>query len=356
MFNKNIKSIVSKYYIYKNKPNEHAVAENEALLQSMRELIKEIMPFEKRYHSSETPSTIELNQLIMAAVDTVFEKNDVVNATEDQDITAKIILISSGFHQVFWETYFEDYQKKHNESENRLLTAIVAAQENERKRLAVTLHDDVVQSLAGILMRIQSLRNFVYKGDNDRLLHEFVEIEELFRKNIQKCRVVSFDMDSFWLEKAGFIPTLKSHIRDFENKSGIKVILNFHVDDNLSRVTQTHFFRVVQEALSNVKNHTEATEIMIKLTVFNENAELIIQDNGCGFVLNDHFWDELGANHFGLVSIEQRSRLLGGTFLIKTAPGCGTTLSVNVPVKKEKPYASGKFTGERRISPWIKSV
>lgn len=360
LFNKHKKTLVSKYYKYKNRSNEYVIAGNEELLQPMRKLIREILPFEKRCHSEETsnmPSTAELNRLIWAAVNTELEKSCVDFSKHAHTIIAKINLISSCFHHVFWEAHFEEFKRTHNESESRLLTAIVAAQENERKRLAVTLHDDVVQSLAGILFRIQSLRNYVYKGDNDNLLQEIVEVEELFRKNIQKCRLVSFDMDSFWLEKAGFIPTLKSHIRDFENNSGIKVLLKSQeAADNIPRLAQTHLFRVIQEALNNAKNHSEATEITIHLLLAKEEVELTILDNGQGFVLNNSFWDELGVNHFGLLSIEQRSKLLGGTFRIETAPGCGTNLYVKIPINQDKADHIKINKGEMRISPWIKSV
>lgn len=269
-----------------------------------------------------------------------------------QEIPLKVIM---AINEITW--YYREYQltKDFQHQEQKLMTGIVASQENERKRLAWDLHDGVIQSLASILLRLQIVNNSINK--DGELNFELKEIEQLVRETIQACRLVSIDMDSFWLTKAGYFPTLRAYIRTFKNKTGLKVDLKVCGEEKvIDKSVEIALFRVLQEALQNIKKHADAKSIDINIEIDQHNVIFSIKDDGKGFdlatVKKEDYRNVSCSAHFGLFSIEQRVKLLGGTFNIKTVPSEGTLITVSVPCYG---YKRQGMNLPKRGSPWIRS-
>ncbi|KUO71321.1 MAG: hypothetical protein APF81_19180 [Desulfosporosinus sp. BRH_c37] len=269
-----------------------------------------------------------------------------------QEIHSKVIM---GINIIIWHYREDQLLKDFHNQEQKLMAGIVAAQENERKRLAWDLHDGVIQSLASILLRLQIVE---HSTNNDSELNfELKEIEQLVRETVQACRLVSVDMDSFWLTKAGYFPTLRAYLRTYENKTALKVNLEVYGEGGpIDKSVEIAIFRVLQEALQNIRKHAEAKSVDIHIEIDQQNVTFNIKDDGKGFdfatVKGEDYRNISNAANFGLFSIEQRVKLLGGTFNIKTAPNEGTLITVCVPCCG---HEKSGMSSQKRGSPWIRS-
>ncbi|MCB0192084.1 MAG: hypothetical protein KDJ65_09080 [Anaerolineae bacterium] len=212
------------------------------------------------------------------------------------------------------------------------IAAITHAQEEERKRLARELHDETVQSLIALGHRIDLIQRELHR-DPAKAQHRLKELRQLVEDTQQEVRRFSRALRPLYLEDLGFVPALEMLAQETERQQPLTVQLK--VDGQLRRLPadlELTAYRVVQEGLSNVIHHAQASEINI--TVIFEANELVlrIQDNGRGFTppVNPATLAETG--HFGLMGLHERSLLFGGQLQIQSAPGQGTTLQIRLAV------------------------
>jgi len=211
------------------------------------------------------------------------------------------------------------------------LREITKAQEEERKRIARELHDDTAQVL-GSLSR--QLDNFVRKK------HGFAPNEVLFLKDLQAQlnravqgvhRFVQALRPSL-LDHLGLIPALRSLAKDLQEYDGIGTSLKvLGGERRFSPEVESLLFRIVQEALNNIKRHAQASEAQVVIEFAEDRIKVTISDNGRGFKLSGRVDDLPRSGKLGLAGILERARLLGGTLEVKSTPGKGTTLIVEVP-------------------------
>jgi len=292
----------------------------------------------------------EWMEIIITCLQQRLEK-DGSNATLSQEISLKVMM---AVNDITWHYREQHLSKDFQHQEQKLMAGIVAAQENERKRLAWDLHDGVIQSLASILLRLQIVEHS-NSGDAE-LNFELKNIEELVRDTVQACRLVSVDMDSFWLTKAGYFPAMRAYIRTYENKTELKVNLKVCGEEKLiDKSVEIALFRVLQEALQNIRKHAEAKSVDIHIEIDQHNVTFSIKDDGKGFdlaTIKSNYNNVSCATYFGLFSIEQRVRLLGGTFNINTVPCKGTSITVCFPCYGHEKLGMNLA---KRGSPWIRS-
>jgi|GEM_PF-3681788 len=293
----------------------------------------------------------ELEEILDAVYDSV---NPVwFNNMDNRHKVRWLMKLTSVLYLQYSHKSLEKARKEREISEHRLRKGIIAAQESERRQVAVMLHDDVVQSMASALLRVQMLDEMLERKSTE-ISKELVELEEVIREAITSCRLLAMDRDYFLLEKAGFIPTLESYILNFENKYGIQVAIDLTDNIRIEPSISVHLFYIIREALINVQKHAEASKVIMSL--FKKGNELLlrIEDNGKGFDDDSIFRDQIPcADHFGLFCIKQRVKLLGGKLYIKNAPGHGTQLIVALSIYGTEldRFVSGNKGG----SPWIKS-
>ncbi|GAB6171139.1 two-component sensor histidine kinase DegS [Paradesulfitobacterium aromaticivorans] len=278
---------------------------------------------------------------------------------ESTDQEIRVLRLAETVYLYAWRRHEEQLSRRFQLQEQKLMAGIVAAQENERKRLARDIHDEVIQLLASSILRLQIIQHAGpgHEGqDLKDLYFEIREIEQLIRESVQAYRLVSVDMDSFWLNQAGFFPTLRAYIRSYETKTGIKARLKIEGEEyGLERTVGIAIFRVIQEALQNVRKHAQATTATVEIELNSQDAYLLIADNGKGFDLDlvktKDFRTVSCISYFGLFSMEQRIKLLGGVFEISSKPGEGTRINVKAPSQGAKLPDSKQV---KRGSPWIK--
>ena len=198
--------------------------------------------------------------------------------------------------------------------------------EAERQSLARELHDDVAQNLA-TLLALEKISSESSNLEDVRSRNE--QMREITRLTLDSVRRLSLGMHPSILEKAGLAETLRWYV----NELMVDVLppVTLHVNggaDGLSPDAQVGLFRIVQEALSNVVRHADASHVDIDVHKSREGLELLIADDGKGFQSDKGNSTE----NLGLISMRERARLLGGVLKVESAPGSGTRIVAKVPM------------------------
>ena len=206
-----------------------------------------------------------------------------------------------------------------------LASQLLIAQEEERRRISRDLHDDVNQRLALLSLKLQAARDGLSE-------HHLVTpmIEELF-ENVANLsddiRRLAYQYHPSILDDLGLGSALRSLCEDFEKWEGISVTCELPDGGRkVSQVVGTCLYRVVQESLRNISRHAQASAVHLVLREEGQGITLSIRDNGKGFE-----GDGLLSRGLGFVSMRERVRLVGGTLLVESQPGHGTTVKVSIP-------------------------
>ncbi len=211
------------------------------------------------------------------------------------------------------------------------LQEITRAQEQERKRVARELHDDTAQ-LLGSLSR--QLDNFIREkhGLAADELSFLKDLRSQANRGVQDIHRFIQDLLPPTLDVLGFIPAVRSLVNDLQKSDDITV--NLEVLGNEKRGSpeiELLLFRIVQEALNNIIKHAKASEARVTTEFTEGKVRVVISDNGCGFELLK-LYDTPRSSKLGLTGMQERTQLLGGTLEVKSAPGKGTTLTVEAPI------------------------
>jgi signal transduction histidine kinase len=223
-------------------------------------------------------------------------------------------------------------QLRHKQQELEILTErLIAAQEDERARLARELHDDLTQRLAAVAIDAGRLERLLSSSDvrtRDLLQRIRREMADLSRD----IHGLSRRLHPSTLDDLGLVAAIESESRVFFDRGGppVDVAASGSFDD-LPKGNQVALYRIVQEALRNIYKHSGADEVRIRLSREGGNVRLSIADNGRGF--DDRSPASNGG--IGLASMEERVRLMGGRIEIRSAPGQGTTIVIAVPAGAE---------------------
>lgn len=222
------------------------------------------------------------------------------------------------------------------QSKELLGIKIIETQENERQRIAREMHDGPAQSLTNLIYKTELCIKLLDK-DPDRSRLELQSLKNLIRDTINDTRRIIYNLRPMSLDDLGFIPTLKRYIEKIDNESDYTICLEVKSSDyQLSSIINLSLFRIVQEALNNVSKYSNATQVNIIVTYNKDNIELIIEDNGIGFDINEVSKNNSKSKGLGLSIMKERVVLLGGKIDIKSQLHEGTTFVIKVPVAKVK--------------------
>ena len=211
------------------------------------------------------------------------------------------------------------------------VSQITRAQEDERKRIARELHDDTTQALIALSRRLDDLatsREQLPESATGRLeeLHDMIDII------LRDVRRFSQALRPSVLDDLGLLPALEGLMSNVK-EDGIEAELKVCGDRRrLPSEAELALFRIIQEALSNVRRHSQASQVAAVVEFGEGRVKISVDDNGQGFELPDRTGDLAATGKLGLIGMHERARLLGGTLLIQSEPGEGTTVIVDVPV------------------------
>ena len=201
--------------------------------------------------------------------------------------------------------------------------------EEERTRIARELHDELGQMLTALKMDVAWLRSRIAASEAG-LVHKTSAMAELIDATLDAVRSIAADLRPVMLDDLGVRAAVEWLLEDFSKRYGISYELETELDDYpLDDQRTTSAFRVVQECLTNVARHAQASAVAIALDGRDNDLQLRVKDNGCGFdpaVVRR-------AQGFGLLGMRERVLALGGSLHIDSAPGKGTSVVIDLPCR-----------------------
>jgi two-component system sensor histidine kinase UhpB len=201
---------------------------------------------------------------------------------------------------------------------------VLRAQEEERRRLARDLHDEVNQALTAILLRLEALS----QAAPPELAEELTELKRLVNQAMNELLQLARQLRPTALDDHGLLPAMVSQVRRFAAQTGIKADLNATGENMpLQPDEELAVYRIAQEALANIARHADASLVEVDLRSGDGGVELKVRDDGRGFS-PDHAGHKGG---LGLGGMAERARLVGGELTIDSRPGSGTELCLRVP-------------------------
>lgn len=207
----------------------------------------------------------------------------------------------------------------------------IQAQEEERYRLAREIHDGTAQILSNAILELEYCERLLDQNPED-LKAELAHLKRYLRGGLEEVRRFIFDLRPPTLTELGLMATLRSYVQDYQERFHIPVEMQEEcgLDRGLSAAIEVAIFRIVQEALQNVRKHAAANQVRLCLIEGEQGLALTIEDDGRGFdparVESGHF------QHMGLTGMRERASLIGGTLEIVSSPGGGTRVSLHVPI------------------------
>jgi two-component system, NarL family, sensor histidine kinase UhpB len=200
--------------------------------------------------------------------------------------------------------------------------------EAERIRIARELHDELAQWLTALKMDVSWMAARLPR-DLPRLIDRTEKMKEVVNTTVAAVRRIAADLRPVMIDDLGLLPAIEHLLHEFSQRSGIMVSLDAKVDNIEFRdPLATAIYRMVQEALTNVARHAEATLAEVDLATRGEDLVVRVRDNGRG--VDDAALRK--AKSYGLLGIRERAQTLGGVASIFRSAGGGTTVQITIPL------------------------
>jgi signal transduction histidine kinase len=201
---------------------------------------------------------------------------------------------------------------------------VIEAQESERRRLALELHDETGQALTSILLGLKSIRA---SSTDEAAERAEAAVRSLVVQALQDVRALAVELRPAALDDFGLVPALERLAETFSERSGIQTMVEASLDGRLPSEIETTLYRVVQEALTNVVKHAGAEHVSIVISSRDQSVAATVDDDGRGFESGT-----VRADALGLLGMRERLGLVGGTLAIESSPEAGTTIAAQVPL------------------------
>ncbi|MEM8532513.1 MAG: ATP-binding protein [Chloroflexota bacterium] len=218
---------------------------------------------------------------------------------------------------------------KRADEQQQLHQQVLKAREEERKRLARELHDEIIQALVGLNYYLSTLR-----GHGDiKVQSQGLQLQSDVKVILNDVRRICTELRPPAIDNLGLVAAVRSQLRTMACHSDVQIVSHLQEDtkQTLSEDAAICIYRVLQEALSNIQKHAHANYIEIWLTIRDDMVELIVEDNGHGFDVPSNLNHLLQHAHFGLLGVQERLHLLHGTLQVQSQPNHGTRLHAHIP-------------------------
>jgi signal transduction histidine kinase len=213
----------------------------------------------------------------------------------------------------------------------QLLERVILAQEDERKRISRELHDETGQALTALMVGLRAVRDHC---PDPAIRARATELRELASQTLDEVHNLALELRPSVLDDLGLVAALDHYVADYSQRYEIQV--DFAVSgiepNRLPAPIEIALYRIIQESLTNVGRHAEATTASVLIEVRNSRVITIIEDNGRGF---DPSKNEGTRTKLGLYGMQERVKLLGGSFTIESTAGSGTSIFIDFPLSDE---------------------
>lgn len=214
----------------------------------------------------------------------------------------------------------------------KLTSHLQNAREEERIHIAREIHDELGQQLTVLKMDISWLSKKIKALDQPALVDKTEEIVQMLNDTVNSVRRISSDLRPGLLDDLGLAAAIEWHLIEFGRRSGIKTdFITTETSVTIPPALGTGLFRIYQESVTNVARHAEATEVVVELFIEENVITMTISDNGKGFDVTS-----IGRKKtLGVLGMQERTVMMGGTFRIRRNPDGGMKVEVNVPLLQE---------------------
>jgi signal transduction histidine kinase len=215
-----------------------------------------------------------------------------------------------------------------DEKRRALVSNLVSAEEEQRRRIAVDVHDDSIQAMAAIGLRLQVMRRH---APTPEMARRIAEIEETVVASISRLRQLLVQLDAPSVEEGGLARALSRYMDEVFPDGIPKTSFRTSITAEPPAQTRTMLYRIAQEALNNVRKHARATKVSMTLSALDGGVLLTVQDDGIGFKVEDVSKRSL-PGHLGLRSMVERATMADGWLTVDSGRGAGTTLRLWLPI------------------------
>lgn len=236
---------------------------------------------------------------------------------------------------------FDTLQQQQQQMQH-LLSEAIHAQESERQRISVDLHDSVAQWLAGASYQAQTVEAML-PDENDTPIREQINlVEDTVERSLKELRRVVVDLRPPALDELGLSHALRQSLSTLSSEG---IHCEFNETGTLVRLApevEITVYRAVQEALTNIRKHAGASKVRLQLEYKEEELVVKVQDNGKGFDLTYTLENAIAVGSIGLLGMRQRLEMLDGRIDIRTREGGGTIVTMNLPLRTEEKEESNE--------------
>lgn len=214
-----------------------------------------------------------------------------------------------------------------------IIVNIIQAQEEERLRISLQMHDGPAQSMSNLVLRAEICQRLIER-DVDMARSELTSLKNAINTTLQDIRKFIFDLRPMTLDDLGLVPTVRRFGSEFGESNNLEVnIMVQGLEGRLPSHYEITLFRFIQEALNNIAKHANAQQARVLINVSEDMLQIIVEDDGEGFQVTDTLTDPSGRRNKGVASMRQQIEvLLQGEFGIESAIGRGTRVAATVPM------------------------
>ena len=216
-----------------------------------------------------------------------------------------------------------------------MIVHIIDAQEEERERLARSMHDGPAHSLTNFILQAEICQR-LFDRDPEQAKAELVKLKEAANAAFKRVRSFIFDLRPMMLTDLGLVPTVRRYLDAFQEKTGIEVEFALSGRDRrLENYREVLVFRGLQELLTNARDHGGATSVTVSLDMGEDMVRAIVEDNGAGYGTGQLDLEVSNSKALGLSTLQQRLRLVGGSLHIDRVVGRGARIEMSIPSGSE---------------------
>lgn len=235
--------------------------------------------------------------------------------------------LTEAFNQMSTELGKADEVRRERELLRRqLLERVIAAQEEERRRIARELHDSTSQSLTSLMVGLRALES---DCDSPKVRQHSGELRRVAGQVLEDVHTLAVQLRPAVLDDLGLSAALNRLAKEWQKRHSIETSVIVHLgNERLTDPLETALYRSIQEALTNVAKHAQAKSVNVLVERRQTDIVAVIEDHGRGFNLEQAHRD----GHLGLLGIRERAESLGGSLTIESSPGLGTSLYIQLPL------------------------
>jgi PAS domain S-box-containing protein len=210
---------------------------------------------------------------------------------------------------------------------------VTRAQEEERKRIAREIHDETIQMLFGSCAQLDSILNRLKLPGHTR--HDIEQVSDSLGSVIDSLRSLCREIRPDIIDRFGLVDAVELFLHETEERTGLSCKLKISGQPpNMPNDLEIALFRIVQEAVNNIRRHSGASQFRLYITFADESVEIVVEDNGVGFEVPAMIGNFASDGKFGLVGMRERAHLIGGNLSVDSQIGRGTVVTVRAPLSQ----------------------